>query len=78
MEDGDDLVERAEKRVGVVLKGKWTLEKVLGVGGMASVCWSVFAPYSTRALCESRPRRPASLVVHSRRTRGRHLIFFGT
>lgn len=29
--------ELAERRVGSTLQGKWTLEKVLGVGGMASV-----------------------------------------
>src|SRR6185436_19955971 len=29
--------EIAQRRVGTTLKRKWTLEKVLGVGGMASV-----------------------------------------
>jgi serine/threonine-protein kinase len=29
--------ELAQRRVGTTLQGKWTLEKVLGVGGMASV-----------------------------------------
>jgi serine/threonine-protein kinase len=29
--------EHFEKRIGTVLKGKWTLERLLGVGGMAAV-----------------------------------------
>lgn len=33
----DPLLERARTRLGRVLKGKWTLEDVLGVGGMAAV-----------------------------------------
>ena len=32
-----DDTEIFEKRVGEVLKGKWTLERLLGVGGMAAV-----------------------------------------
>jgi eukaryotic-like serine/threonine-protein kinase len=31
------LTRRAEARVGSVLRGKWTLDRLLGVGGMASV-----------------------------------------
>lgn len=33
----DDISERAERRVGQVLKGKWRLDSVLGIGGMATV-----------------------------------------
>ncbi len=33
----DDLVERAQARVGRVLAGKYTLERLIGVGGMAAV-----------------------------------------
>jgi serine/threonine protein kinase len=33
----EDVVERARKRLGTVLRGKYTLERVLGVGGMATV-----------------------------------------
>lgn len=33
----DDINERAEARVGVVLKGKWRLDSVIGIGGMATV-----------------------------------------
>jgi eukaryotic-like serine/threonine-protein kinase len=36
-EPHDDLFERAEARVGHVLRGKYRLERVLGVGGMAAV-----------------------------------------
>src|SRR5690348_428257 len=34
--DDDDTL-RAKTNVGRVLAGKWTLEKVIGVGGMAAV-----------------------------------------
>jgi serine/threonine protein kinase len=33
----EDLVERANARVGALLKGKYTLDRVLGTGGMATV-----------------------------------------
>jgi serine/threonine-protein kinase len=33
----DDISERAQARVGAVLKGKWRLDAVLGIGGMATV-----------------------------------------
>lgn len=33
----DEVLQQAEARVGRTLKDKWTLERVLGVGGMASV-----------------------------------------
>jgi hypothetical protein len=33
----DDALTLARARIGVVLRGKYTLERVLGVGGMASV-----------------------------------------
>jgi serine/threonine-protein kinase len=36
-ESKDPLVERALERVGITLKDKWTLEELLGVGGMAAV-----------------------------------------
>src|SRR5262249_9907191 len=36
-ESNDPLVERALERVGITLKEKWTLEELLGVGGMAAV-----------------------------------------
>jgi serine/threonine-protein kinase len=36
-ESKDPLVERALERVGITLKEKWTLDALLGVGGMAAV-----------------------------------------
>jgi len=33
----DPTVQKAHARVGVTLRGKWTLERLLGVGGMAAV-----------------------------------------
>jgi serine/threonine protein kinase len=32
-----DAVKRAQKRIGTVLKGKYTLDRLLGAGGMAAV-----------------------------------------
>jgi serine/threonine-protein kinase len=37
MADDGDVVRRAEERLGTVLRGKYRLDRVLGVGGMASV-----------------------------------------
>src|SRR6185295_962949 len=36
-DDDNGLTQRAEARVGMVLKGKWRLDALLGVGGMAAV-----------------------------------------
>ena len=33
----DDLVARLQARVGITLKGKWRIDRLLGVGGMACV-----------------------------------------
>lgn len=33
----DHVTDRAEARIGTVLRGKWRLERVVGVGGMATV-----------------------------------------
>ncbi len=37
MSINDFVTERAATRCGAVVKGKWTLERVIGVGGMATV-----------------------------------------
>src|SRR5262245_4415329 len=37
MPSAESMSERAQARVGSVLRGKWTLDRVLGVGGMATV-----------------------------------------
>ncbi len=34
---GDELTERAERRIGQVINGKYRLDKVIGVGGTAAV-----------------------------------------
>jgi hypothetical protein len=36
---GDDADIRLKAREGSVLDGKWTLERLLGSGGMAAVYW---------------------------------------
>jgi serine/threonine-protein kinase len=33
----DSTVELAQARVGTTLRGKWRLDRLLGVGGMAAV-----------------------------------------
>ena len=33
----DDIDQQARERVGTVLQEKWTLERMLGIGGMAAV-----------------------------------------
>src|SRR3954468_5534820 len=33
----DDVTRRAQARVGLVLRGKWRIDRLLGVGGMAAV-----------------------------------------
>src|SRR5262245_62598596 len=35
--DADPTLRRAEARIGKVLRDKWTIERLLGVGGMAAV-----------------------------------------
>ena len=37
MDDDQELAELASTRVGTVLKDKWTIDRLIGVGGMASV-----------------------------------------
>ena len=37
MELGEDLVRRVQGRLGATVGGKWRLERVLGIGGMAAV-----------------------------------------
>src|SRR5689334_956111 len=32
-----DETERLERRIGTTIRGKWTLERLLGFGGMAAV-----------------------------------------
>src|SRR4026208_216748 len=36
-DSSDAVTQRARARVGQVLRGKWRLDRLLGVGGMASV-----------------------------------------
>ena len=37
LEQGDDLAALVRRRVGVTLQGKYRIESVLGIGGMAAV-----------------------------------------
>jgi serine/threonine protein kinase len=36
-EQENDLVQRAQQRVGTVVNGKWTIDRLIGVGGMGAV-----------------------------------------
>ena len=36
-QDADPVVMRAQRRVGTVISGKWTIDRLIGVGGMGSV-----------------------------------------
>jgi serine/threonine-protein kinase len=51
----DDIGERAEARVGVVLKGKWRLDSVIGIGGMATV---YAATHRNRSRCAIKMLHP--------------------
>jgi serine/threonine-protein kinase len=37
MSESNDVVRRAEQRLGTVLRGKYRLDRILGIGGMATV-----------------------------------------
>ena len=37
LDEGDDLLRRSRERVGTLLKDKWRLDRLLGIGGMAAV-----------------------------------------
>lgn len=57
----DDPDERAQERVGTVLNDKWTLERLVGIGGMAAVYAGVHrngARAAVKVLHPSYARRP--------------------
>jgi serine/threonine-protein kinase len=62
----DDISERAEARVGVVLKGKWRLDSVVGIGGMATVYAATHRNRSRVAIKMLHPEVAVSQDVTSR------------
>src|SRR5688572_3941946 len=62
----DDISERAEARVGVVLKGKWRLDSVVGIGGMATVYAATHRNGSRVAIKMLHPEVAVSRDVTSR------------
>ena len=56
----DEQLERAQQRVGSLIGGKWRIERVLGVGGMASVY---------RAVHRHNQRKVAIKVLHDELSR---------
>ena len=62
----DDISERARALVGRVLKGKWRLERVVGVGGMATVYAAVHRNQSRVAIKMLHPEIALDNEVTSR------------
>jgi serine/threonine-protein kinase len=62
----DDINERARALVGRVLKGKWRLERVVGVGGMATVYSAVHRNQSRVAIKMLHPEIALDSEVTSR------------
>jgi serine/threonine-protein kinase len=62
----EDISERAEARVGVVLNGKWRLDSVIGIGGMASVYAATHRNRSRVAIKMLHPEVAISQDVTSR------------
>ena len=62
----DDVSERAEARVGITLKGKWRLDSVIGIGGMATVYAATHRNRSRVAIKMLHPEVAVSQDVTSR------------
>lgn len=78
----DDVSERAEARVGVILKGKWRLDSVIGIGGMATVYAATHRNRSRVAIKMLHPEVAVSQDVTSRFLRegyvGNQVVHTGT
>jgi serine/threonine-protein kinase len=68
----DPLVERSRQRVGQTLRGKWRLDVLLGVGGMASVYGATHRNGSRAAVKILHPELSTSADVRARFTREGH------
>jgi eukaryotic-like serine/threonine-protein kinase len=78
----DDVSERAEARVGITLKGKWRLDSVIGIGGMATVYAATHRNRSRVAIKMLHPEVAVSQDVTSRFLRegyvGNQVVHAGT
>ncbi len=78
----DDVSERAEARVGITLKGKWRLDCVIGIGGMATVYAATHRNRSRVAIKMLHPEVAVSQDVTSRFLRegyvGNQVVHSGT
>ena len=66
MELGDDLVRRVQGRLGATVGGKWRLERVLGIGGMAAVNAAVHRNQNKVAIKMLHPEQSLNNVVRQR------------
>src|SRR5688500_4675306 len=62
----DHLSERAEARIGGVLRGKWKLDRVIGIGGMATVYAATHRNQSRAAIKLLHPEVSLDMDVTSR------------
>ncbi len=62
----DDVSDRAQARVGQILKAKWRLESVLGIGGMATVYAAIHRNRSRVAIKMLHPEVAVSQDVTAR------------
>jgi serine/threonine-protein kinase len=69
----EDLVDRAKARVGMVLDGKWHLDGVLGIGGMATVYAATHRNQKRVAIKMLHPEVSIDKQVTSRFTREGYL-----
>src|SRR5215471_14765237 len=65
----DDLLDRSKARVGTVLNGKWRLDEVLGIGGMATVYAAIHRNQKRVAIKMLHPEVSIDQQVTSRFTR---------
>lgn len=65
-DSGDDPFTRASKRVGTTLNGKWRLERLLGIGGMAAVYEAVHRNRKRAAVKILHPEFSVNVAVRER------------
>src|SRR5262245_58532705 len=66
MELGEDLVRRVQGRLGTTVGGKWRLERVLGIGGMAAVYAALHRNQNKVAIKMLHPEQSLNNVVRQR------------
>src|ERR1700742_4034989 len=66
MEETDSTLQRAQARVGALLNGRWRLDKLVGVGGMAAVYAATHRNSKRVAIKILHPEIPADDGARSR------------